>query len=204
MMIRGRSCPQRLRLFRDDRLEKLTVFSPRAFALTWLGVLAFASYAGWGTVDVPTATGLLFIGVVLWTLYEYVMHRFVFHLKLRSEFGRWVIFLMHGNHHVDPTDNDRNLMPPVVSLVLLGSFWCVFLLILGKAGSVVFVGFAIGYVLYDSVHYACHQFPMRGPVLGRLRRHHIRHHYARQEGNYAITAIFWDGVFGTRVPRMKR
>jgi sterol desaturase/sphingolipid hydroxylase (fatty acid hydroxylase superfamily) len=46
--------------------------------------------------------------------------------------------------------------------------------------------------------------PMRGPVLRQMRRHHLRHHHAREEGNYAITAIFWDWVFGTEVPAKRR
>jgi hypothetical protein len=60
----------------------------------------------------------------------------------------------------------------------------------GPAGTVIFLGFCIGYIIYDCVHYACHQLPMRGPVLRQLRRHHLCHHHGREEGNYAITAIF--------------
>jgi sterol desaturase/sphingolipid hydroxylase (fatty acid hydroxylase superfamily) len=47
------------------------------------------------------------------------------------------------------------------------------------------------------VHYACHQLPMRGAVARRLRNHHMRHHYARRDGNYAITGVIWDRLFGT-------
>jgi sterol desaturase/sphingolipid hydroxylase (fatty acid hydroxylase superfamily) len=65
---------------------------------------------------------------------------------------------------------------------------------------VLYLGFGIGYVVYDAIHFACHQLPMRSPVLRQLRRQHIRHHHAKQEGNYAITAIFWDRLFGTDIP----
>jgi sterol desaturase/sphingolipid hydroxylase (fatty acid hydroxylase superfamily) len=204
MIIEERSSPQRIRLFRDDRLERLTTFSPRAFATTWLVIIALAVYASWGTASVPLAIGLILLGVAFWTLFEYFMHRVVFHLKLKSQLGQKLVFLMHGNHHVDPSDSYRNLMPPLVSVALLGAFWALFLVLLGPAGSVVFIGFAVGYVTYDSVHYACHQYPMRGPLLGRMRQHHSRHHYSGQEGNYAITAIFWDRVFGTSVSTGRR
>jgi len=204
MRINDKPHPQRIRLFRDDRLERLTTFSPAAFALTWFAILAFASYAGWGTASFGTATGLVLSGVLIWTLFEYAMHRFLFHMRLRSPFGRWLIFVTHGNHHADPNDQYRNIMPPVVSIVLLGSIWGVFLLLVGPVGSLLFLGFAIGYVAYDSLHYACHQFPMRAPILRQLRRHHTRHHYSRQEGNFAITAIFWDRVFGTDIPAKQR
>jgi len=203
-MTEDRSRPPQIRLFRSDWMERLTVVSPRGFALTWSAVLLFVSFEGWGSTSVAAAIGFIALGLSCWTLFEYVMHRFIFHLKLRSDWGRRLIFVMHGNHHVAPEDQCRNIMPPAVSMAILAPFWAVFVLLLGAAGSVLFLGFAIGYVGYDSVHYACHQFPMRGPVLGRLRRHHIHHHHAKQEGNYAITAILWDWVFGTMISLKRR
>jgi sterol desaturase/sphingolipid hydroxylase (fatty acid hydroxylase superfamily) len=203
-MINGRPRPPRMRLFHNDSLERLTVVSPKAFAATWIAVLALALYESWGSASVLGLSGLVALGLMLWTLFEYWMHRFIFHLKLRTALGRRVIFLMHGNHHEAPADAYRNLMPPIVSMAILGTVWCVFLLLLGPAGSPLFLGFAIGYVLYDVVHYACHQFPMRHPILRQLRRHHTRHHYGRLDGNYAITAIIWDRVFRTNIPVKKR
>ncbi len=204
MTVSDKSHPQRIRLFRNDRLERLTTFTPGGFALTWSFVLALASYAGWKTTSLSTAIGLVLLGLLIWTLFEYAMHRFVFHLRLGSQFGRWLIFVTHGNHHADPGDKYRNIMPPAVSLVLLGSIWAMFMLLLGPPGSILFLGFAAGYVLYDSVHYACHQFPMRAPVLRQLHRHHTRHHYSRKDGNFAITAIFWDRIFRTAIPTKDR
>jgi len=202
-MTRDRSRPPRVRLFQNEKLERLTVISPKAFAITWLAVLALAVYASWGAASVAASFGLILLGLALWTLFEYCMHRFIFHLKLRLVVADRLVFLMHGNHHAAPSDRYRNLMPPIVSIGILGTVWCMFLLLLGPAGSVLFLGFAIGYVMYDVVHYACHQFPMRSPVLRQLRRHHIRHHHGRTDGNYAITAIFLDRLFGTHIPAKK-
>lgn len=199
-MMKDRSRSQRIRLFRSDRLERLTLVSPQAFAVTWLAVLALALHASWRAASLTMWIGFLLLGLLIWTLFEYVLHRFIFHLRVKSKLGQWLIYLVHGNHHVAPGDSHRNIMPPIVSVVIAGMVWGVFWLLLGPAGTVLFLGFAIGYVVYDSVHYACHQLPMRSPMLRQLRRHHIRHHYARQEGNFAVTAIFWDRVFGTDVP----
>jgi sterol desaturase/sphingolipid hydroxylase (fatty acid hydroxylase superfamily) len=198
------SRPERIRLFTSDVLEKTTVISPRGFASVWGPYLLLALYLSWGTASLAVSVGLLLVGLVCWTLFEYVMHRFLFHLDMKSEAGRYVIFVMHGNHHVEPEDGHRNMMPPIISLPWSAAVWAACLLLLGAKGSMVFLGFAIGYVIYDSVHYACHQMPMRGPLRRQLRRHHIRHHYAKKEGNYAITAIFWDRVFGTDVPAKGR
>lgn len=199
-MIRERSRPARVRLFRNDKLERLTLISPKSFAVTWIAILALAIYASWGATSILRMAGLILSGLLIWTLFEYGMHRFLFHMKFGTGLGERLVFLMHGNHHAAPSDPYRNLMPPIVSILILGTVWGIFLLLLGPAGSALFMGFAIGYVLYDVVHYACHQFPMRSPVLRQLRRHHIRHHHGRVEGNYAITAIFWDRLFGTDIP----
>lgn len=199
-MTKYRSAAPRIRLFRNDLLERFTLISPPAFALTWAAFLAFVLYTGWGTASLPVSILLVLLGVLIWTLFEYVMHRFIFHLKPTSAFGRWLIFLAHGNHHAAPGDRYRNIMPPVVSMILFSVVWAVFRILLGPAGSVLSLGFGIGYVAYDTIHYACHQLPMRSPLMRLLRRHHIRHHHVKQEGNYAITAIFWDRVFGTDIP----
>jgi len=191
--------PQRLKLFRSDRLERLTVLSPRTFVSIWAALLVLVLWAGLGTTSAAAWIGLVLLGLLVWSLFEYCMHRFIFHLKPQSDFGRWLGFVMHGNHHDDPNDPHRSMMPPIVSVTWSAAIWAVFVLLFGKVGSVLFLGFVIGYVTYDSVHYACHQLPVRSRFLRELRRHHLRHHFGRQEGNYAITAIFWDRVFGSHV-----
>ena len=195
---------QRIRLFHNDFLERTTTVSPIAFVLTWASMLAFAVYAGWGAASFVESVGLALFGLFLWSLFEYAMHRFIFHMKLTSNLGRAFLFLSHGNHHTQPNDAKRNIMPPLVSVAICGTVWLVLYLVAGQIGSVIFIGFGIGYVIYDSVHYAVHQFPLRHGLLGRLKRHHIRHHYAREEGNFSITAIFWDRVFGTAVATKRR
>ena len=194
--------PQRLRLFRSDRLERLTVMPPNVFAVAWGGLLPVIGYVGLaGRAIGPAAwLGLVGAGLLAWSLFEYVMHRFVFHLEPRSEFGRRVSFIMHGNHHAEPHDPHRSMMPLIVSLPWSAAIWAACALAFGRAGSVLFLGFAAGYVVYDAVHYACHQLPVRGRLLRALRRHHLRHHFGRDEGGYSITAIFWDRVFGTHLP----
>lgn len=198
-MIKYGSSSPRARLFRNERLERMTLVSFRTFAIIWTVILAAAIWASWGAAGPLTAAGLIAAGIAAWVLFEYAMHRFFFHLKLRSAFGRHLIFLAHGNHHAVPGDPYRNIMPPLISVGLAIPIWLALTAAFGARGSLVFLGFAIGYVAYDTVHYACHQLPVRGKLMGRLRRHHIRHHCSAEEGNYAITAIFLDRVFGTNV-----
>lgn len=194
---------ERVRLFKSDILERFTVISPRVFVAIWAVVLSLVLAAGWGVVGPAAALALILCGAVAWSLFEYAMHRFLFHWKTDSAMLRSVIFVTHGNHHVDPQDPHRNMMPPIVSLPFGALLWSLCVLALGPAGSLLFLGFAGGYVVYDSVHYACHQLPMRSPLAKRIRNHHMRHHYTRREGNYAITGVLWDRLFGTSLSLRK-
>ena len=138
------SASPRIRLFRNDLMERLTLVSPPVFALTWMAFLAIAVYASWGAASFPVSIALVLLGMLTWTLFEYAMHRFLFHLKPRSAFGRAFIFLAHGNHHAAPGDRYRNIMPPLVSVAISATIWAALWLLFGPMGSVIFLGFGIG------------------------------------------------------------
>jgi sterol desaturase/sphingolipid hydroxylase (fatty acid hydroxylase superfamily) len=196
----------RLTLFENRWLEKLTVISARAFIALWLVVLPAIGWAAWRGGGAPSpgdAIGLALAGVLLWTLTEYALHRFIFHWVAGSARAEQFVFLLHGNHHSVPNDPLRNLMPPVVSLTVGGAIWAAMVAVLGAAGSWVFLGFMVGYVVYDLAHYACHQWPMKGRLARAVKTHHMRHHHAGQEGNYAITGMMWDRLFRTRITSLK-
>ena len=188
-----------VRLFGNPVLEALTVMSAPAFVAMWAVVLpavfAFAMIAA-PTVWAPLLIGA---GVVIWTLTEYVLHRFVFHFEASSAVARRIVFIIHGNHHASPNDPLRNLMPPLVSIPAGAMIWAAFAFLFGAPGTWCFVGFILGYVAYDLVHYACHQWPMRGRLARVLKTHHMRHHHLKVEGNYAITGMVWDRLLATRI-----
>lgn len=193
--------PARIRLFQSRFMELTTLTPFPVFFMVWIGILAWVAtvalnHVGWGRMAIAASSGVL-----LWTLAEYMMHRFLFHMNLKSAFGRRMIFLLHENHHADPADPLRGIMPVTVSIPLGAVFWGAALLAFGPLGHAVFLGFGAGYVMYDTVHWACHQLPMKGRVSGVLKRHHLRHHYAEQDANYATTGIFWDQIFKTGMKR---
>ncbi len=150
-------------------------------------------------VKAPTfwAVPLIAAGWLAWTITEYALHRFVFHLEPESERLKQFVFVIHGNHHADPNDPLRNLMPPVVSVPLGTLIWLGCVGLMGLLGHWFFLGFVMGYVVYDLVHYSCHQFAMTGAMARFLKVHHMRHHFEREGGNYAITGMIWDRLFST-------
>jgi sterol desaturase/sphingolipid hydroxylase (fatty acid hydroxylase superfamily) len=194
---------QHLQLFENRFFEFFTVFPLSGFLVLWplilvaIGVTAaFFAPTWWAPV-------LAAAGWLAWTAVEYALHRFVFHLHPRSERLQQIVFVIHGNHHADPNDPLRNLMPPIVSLPLGALIWAACVYLAGPQASWFFLGFVFGYVVYDLVHYCCHQSAMKGPLARMLKTHHMRHHFYHVEGNFAITGMIWDRLLSTRIASHK-
>ncbi len=192
--------PSRVKLFDNSFFERFTVFPLTGFLLIWPATLVVI-----GTVAVAhqppslLSLGAVLVGWVVWTAFEYFLHRVVFHLEPESPWLKQMIFVIHGNHHTDPNDALRNLMPPVVSFPLGGAIWALCAWLMGPTGSWFFLGFMVGYVVYDLIHYSCHQMPMKSPLARLLKVYHMRHHFWHDGGNYAITGMFWDRLFSTHI-----
>lgn len=190
----------RTRLFQTPILEIFTIISAPVFIGLWSvllpAILVFAFLSAPSVWGVP----LVVLGLTVWTATEYLLHRYVFHFETRSRLWKRIVFIIHGNHHDDPNDPLRNLMPPIVSLPVAALVWIGFVSVLGPGGIWSFFGFMVGYVLYDLTHYACHQWPMKGRLARMVKTHHMRHHHLRVDGNYAITGMIWDRIFSTRLP----
>ena len=202
------SGPQRIRLFKSERLEKLTLISPRTFALSWGGMFPAIAAVGWVNacpLAAPAYTlELIVAGVIAWVLFESAMHRYLFHLRSERPWVAQFVFLMHGNHHASPNDRMRGLMPLPVSVSAGALIWAVCLALIGAAGTWLLLGFMAGYVFYDTIHFACHHWPMRGRLGSVFKRHHMRHHHIDEGGNYAISAIFLDRLFRSRIISLNR
>jgi sterol desaturase/sphingolipid hydroxylase (fatty acid hydroxylase superfamily) len=201
--ISGQNRADRLRLFHNPWLERLTVIPVGAFLVLWAFLLPAIGLVGFATALTLWAVPLVIAGVIVWTLTEYALHRFVFHFEPRSPILRQAIYVIHANHHADPNDALRNLMPPIVSIPVGSLIWALSVWIMGSAGTWFLLGFMSGYVAYDLVHFAAHQMPMKGRLGRMLKTHHMRHHHLKHEGNYAITGMIWDRVFSTRISSIR-
>jgi sterol desaturase/sphingolipid hydroxylase (fatty acid hydroxylase superfamily) len=148
---------------------------------------------------------LLFaLGLAIWTLTEYWLHRLVFHWEPDNAFGRRMHFIIHGIHHDHPNDKLRLVMPPAVAIPLAALFFGAFVLIFGTPTAYpLFGGFIFGYLVYDYTHYYVHHFVPKSEFGKRLREQHMRHHFQDHRFGYGVSSPLWDVVFRT-LPRRRR
>ena len=184
-------------LFQQRWLERLSHVHPATPLVLYTPVIG---WFGWHAVRAHgwwTTAGLAVVGVLLWTLVEYVLHRWVFHYEPRSAWGQRLHFLMHGVHHAYPRDSTRLVMPPAVSVPLALLFVGLFRWSAGAWADGLSAGFAIGYVAYDTIHFATHHLPMPGAFGRALKAYHLRHHYADDDRGFGVSSPLWDVVFRT-------
>jgi sterol desaturase/sphingolipid hydroxylase (fatty acid hydroxylase superfamily) len=197
-----------IRLFQSDFLEFFTHISPATIVGLWLPVVVLLLvYA------ILTASALAFpvfiplgliIGLFLWTLAEYTLHRFLFHHHPATPRQERIFFLFHGIHHTQPQDKTRLVMPFPVSIPLAAVFFGLFYFILAvllkshEWVAPLMAGFLVGYLAYDLTHYATHHFPMRSGYAKYIKRYHMQHHYKDPDTRFGVSSPVWDWVFRTQ------
>jgi 4-hydroxysphinganine ceramide fatty acyl 2-hydroxylase len=194
------------RVFQNPILESFTKSSPLESTLSsltiaavciWMGKELGAGFSFWNIFFYFMA-GLLF-----WTLAEYGLHRFVFHVSDEHfKGGDRFSYIIHGIHHEYPNDAQRTLMPFAPKLLFSAFFFGLFLLILGNAGAFFASGFTIGYYLYSIMHYAIHRF--KAPQwLKPIWEHHHRHHHLNEDKAFGVSSTMWDRIFRTMPEKVK-
>jgi sterol desaturase/sphingolipid hydroxylase (fatty acid hydroxylase superfamily) len=192
-----------IRLFKNPILEYFSHIHPVTPIVVYFPLLIILSYLGFQQVGFVYGIVSFISGILLWSLIEYVIHRWAFHYHPKSGIGKHVHFLVHGIHHDYPRDATRLVMPLLVSIPLAVFFYFLFKSIFGVYYFNIFSGFIFGYVSYDSIHYATHHFDMKGKFGKFLKTYHLRHHYADEHTAYGVSNPLWDYVFGT-VPQQVR
>jgi 4-hydroxysphinganine ceramide fatty acyl 2-hydroxylase len=192
-----------VRMFESSFMEFFSHVHPATPLVIYLPVIGFMLDLAVRQRAQPIGAvlGLCLLGLLIWTLVEYTMHRWVFHYQPTSRWGKQFHFLLHGVHHDYPKDATRLVMPPVVSIPLALFFCGCFFVVFGRVAPAAFAGFLVGYLFYDMVHYATHHFSMKRGMWLFLKKYHMRHHYDDDHSGYGVSSPLWDYVFGTRAPR---
>lgn len=188
-----------VRMFESDFMEFFSRVHPVIPLALYLPVVGYMLYVSlWRRqLSFVAVAALFLLGILLWTLIEYLIHRYIFHYEPKTRWGKQLHFVIHGVHHDYPNDARRLVMPPVISIPLAFLFFGLFFLIFGSLAPAVFAGLVFGYLCYDMLHYATHHLAMKSGVWLWLKQYHLRHHFKDDHVGYGISSPLWDYIFRT-------
>jgi sterol desaturase/sphingolipid hydroxylase (fatty acid hydroxylase superfamily) len=149
-------------------------------------------------------------GIPVWTLFEYLSHRYVLHGRFKRSKHKYKVHKtlankyfdpLHWEHHQRPFDGKhingewKDMLPVFLIAILLS-----FLLPIYSAPMLI-AGVAESYVLEEWVHHSVHFYNFKNPYFRYIRKHHIYHHTSSgMERGFGFTSGIWDIVFKTRFP----
>lgn len=184
-------------LFKNPVLEYFSHIHPATPIVAYGPVVAISLWFSVAATSILAALSVFVVGILLWTLTEYTIHRFAFHIHPVSDLGKKIHFLVHGIHHDYPRDSTRLVMPLLVSVPLSVLFFYAFKFAVSPHHLALFAGFVFGYVAYDSIHYATHHWSMKNRAARFIKEYHMKHHYVDDNTAYGVSTPLWDYVFNT-------
>jgi sterol desaturase/sphingolipid hydroxylase (fatty acid hydroxylase superfamily) len=191
---------QSIRIFKSDFAERFTHVHPITPLLFWTPVIAWLSYQSYLSPQLgPWTIGAwAAFGLFIWTLFEYLLHRFIFHFPPLNALSERFVYITHGLHHDDPVDPTRLVMPPFAGVCIALIMYSIFRLLFGPAYvQPFFAAFLAGYLCYDYTHYAVHHFTPRTRFGKFIKQSHMTHHYVNPDTRWGVSTPLWDHVFGT-------
>ena len=192
-------------IFNNKFLESLTRTHISVPLILFYGTAAGLLIYTLTMTDMATGKAILtfLLGTLSWTLFEYLAHRFIFHVGEGVEGWRKNMQeTLHGVHHEFPRDKGRLAMPPVLSIILSTLIILLCYALMGIPGFPFAGGFLAGYASYLVVHYSVHAFRPPRNAFRRLWILHSLHHYKDPDIIFGVSSPLWDYVFRT-MPREK-
>lgn len=191
-------------IFKNKVLEALTYTNFSIHIIWYLSLAILSMILGFieNSVNVFSGLGIFIFGLFLWTLVEYIMHRFVFHYISKNEYIKRFHYIFHGIHHQFPREEKRTMMPPAGGLIYVTLYFAFGYLVMGNLSFFLTAGLTLGYLIYSGFHYSIHMFkaPKR---LEFLWTHHLLHHYQEPERAFGVSTRLWDKLFGTMPTKQK-
>ncbi|KAG1050368.1 hypothetical protein G6F43_007353 [Rhizopus delemar] len=191
--------------FENPYLDLLTKTHWYFIPLIWFPVSFFLAWKSFNSTDGSlhrTSQGFM-AGAFFWTLFEYTLHRFLFHLDdllPDTPTALFWHFTLHGMHHHMPMDRLRLVMPPLITAILSVPVFIIPHILFYPAFAHAFIaGTLSAYVCYDLIHYYLHHAKVFKFYFGELKRYHIAHHYKNYSLGFGVTSKFWDYMFGTLI-----
>ncbi|CAM0139326.1 unnamed protein product [Umbelopsis sp. WA50703] len=183
-------------------LEPLTRTPWYLVPIVWIPFVIYQLYQSSQLDTISTTIHGFATGIFTWSLLEYTLHRFLFHMDDNLPdhwFALLLHFTLHGIHHYLPMDKYRLVFPPVLTCIV-GAPVILFAhsAFMPSFAHAFIAGAWAAYVCYDCTHYFLHHASIGAPAhLKEMKRYHLAHHYKNYESGYGITSKVWDYVFST-------
>uniref|UniRef100_A0A7S3CN35 Fatty acid 2-hydroxylase n=1 Tax=Strombidium rassoulzadegani TaxID=1082188 RepID=A0A7S3CN35_9SPIT len=193
-----------LRLFDNGVLELLTLTPWFFIPLVYVPIGLY--WMSNNECNLIETLVLLVLGVLTWTLFEYSLHRFLFHSEELAIFPRFskfyaIHFLVHGIHHAFPQDRYRLVFPPILGIVIMQ--FTIISPVKAISGPyyqwALLAGVDIGYIGYDMIHYFLHHADPKDGYWKMMKVYHMQHHYKNGQLGFGVSNKFWDVVFRTEI-----
>lgn len=139
------------------------------------------------------------LGVLTWSLIEYVIHRWVYHRRIRAAKVRWILDAFHIHHHRNLTDYkvlNAGFLLVYPLFFIIGSL--AILIIRDWSISAWYVlGILLYYFTYEIIHYLIHYKQYRVGYMGFIQQYHLYHHFNNWNVNFGNTTSLWDRLLNT-------
>jgi len=194
-------------MFKSGVLENLSKVHFSVPLYIYVPVIIFCTYKAFDNgIGILPYLGYYIAGLAVWTITEYLLHRYIFHYYPSSKWGQRLHFIFHGVHHDYPKDAKRLVMPPSASIPLALAFYFLFLWILKDQTKLFafFPGFITGYLIYDMMHYAMHHYNFKSSLMKKVKQHHMLHHYDDSTKGYGVSTALWDVIFRSGFPKKNK
>jgi cyclopropane-fatty-acyl-phospholipid synthase len=180
---------------------------PAVTLAAYLGVAiagAFVALRLSGGPALPLVAGLP-AGFAIWTLFEYVLHRWLLHETRRPILRDFFWDGFHREHHRyrRMEDPDPHTVHLAITLpIALGLLAAAALATRSGLAVALVTGWLAGYGAYELFHWIFHSEALTRRTssvawIRRLRDAHFVHHFERANRNFGFLTPFWDRVFGT-------
>jgi sterol desaturase/sphingolipid hydroxylase (fatty acid hydroxylase superfamily) len=189
-------------------ISRRTLYPVTAFYTAAAAILLFL---GLSTRHLLVMLPFFALGIVIFTLSEYMSHRWVFHRhwkqskKWYKKFGTYLTHRYldptHFGHHEKPFDGThingrlKDLLPIFFFLLPLSLLFPLY------TAPATFAAIMLSYVSEEWIHHSEHYYNFNNRYFRHIKKYHLYHHSSQGiDAGYGITSAFWDVVFQTRFP----
>lgn len=132
-------------------------------------------------------------GLMLWSLLEYLLHRWVFHKRVLGK----GLSREHLRHHAKVDWFAPWWIKLAVAAPILLALAALGVLLVGAPGAGLATGTFSGWLIYEWIHRRIHVAAPRNAYARWARAHHLSHHFGKAHANHGVTSPLWDHVFSS-------